>query len=352
MTLRKPLFPVVLISTLFLFSCNFFNNEKRIIKPVFWELKTLGEIEFISPELEAIIPKDAVIEVIGEGMTWAEGPLWIPEKKWVLCSDVKENRIYKWSEQDGFNVYLEPSGFTGDYTDSRERGSNGLTLDGKGNLVLCQHGNRRVVRMQAPLANPKANFEVLASSFSGWKLNSPNDLIYDSKDNLYFTDPPYGLSEKMMDDPKKEVPFQGVYKLDRLGELILLTDEVSRPNGIAFSQDEKILYVSNTDENNAAWLAFEVQKDGTLGKSEEIMNVTHLIGKEVGFPDGIKVDEQGNIFTAGPGGLWIFNSQYKLLGKIKPGKWVSNCAFNEDFTTLYITADDSLLRVRLNNTKV
>ena len=309
--------------------------------------KTIGSIARIAPEINAIIPKGAKIEVLGEGMVWAEGPLWVPEKQWLLCSDVKENRIHKWSEKDGFQVYLDSSGFTGEETDSREKGSNGLTLDSDGNLVLCQHGNRQVARMKATLDAPKADFEVLADSFDSLRFNSPNDLVYKSNGDLYFTDPPFGLSEELMDDPKKELPYQGVFRLDTEGKLTLLTNQISRPNGLAFSPDEKTLYVANTDGENAAWLAFKVLEDGTLGKMEEIFNVTDLIGKEVGFPDGIKVDNNGNIYTAGPGGLWIFNSEHTLIGKIKPGEWVSNCAFNEDYSTLYITADDYLLRVNL-----
>ena len=313
--------------------------------------KNIGSIERISPELDAIVPSDATIEVLGEGMTWAEGPLWIPEKKWVLCSDVKENRIHVWSEEDGFKIFLEPSGFTGQVTDSRERGSNGLVLDAQGKLVLCQHGNRQVARMKAPLENPKADFEVVANQYQGLRFNSPNDLVFDSKGNLYFTDPPFGLSEALMEDPKKEIPYQGIYRLDTEGKISLLTDKVSRPNGLAFSPDEKLLYVANTDGENAAWYAFEVKEDGSLGAMNEILNVTHLIGKEVGFPDGIKVDQNGNIFTAGPGGLWIFNANHQLIGKIKPGEWVSNCAFDKNYNTLFITADDYLLRVKLDTNK-
>ena len=151
----------------------------------------------------------------------------------------------------------------------------------------------------------------------------------------------------MMNDPNKELPFQGIYKLSVTGEVTLLSDEISRPNGLAFNPDETKLYVANTDGENASWVSFPIKENGSLGTPEEILNVTDLIGKEVGFPDGIKVDDKGNIFTAGPGGLWIFNSDFKLIGKIKPGEWVSNCAFNEDFSTLYITADNTLLRVQL-----
>ena len=309
--------------------------------------QAIGFIERLSEEINTIIPPDAEIEVLADGLVWAEGPLWVDELKCLLLSDVKENKVYKWTEDEGLRPYLEPSGFTGEFTDSRERGSNGLTLDSQGRLVLCQHGDRQVARMTAPLTAPRAQFEVIADRYQGWKFNSPNDLVFHSNGDLYFTDPPYGLSEKLLDDPNKELPFQGVFKVDSQGEVTLLTDQVSRPNGLAFSPDEKTLYVANTDAKNARWLAFEVGENGTLGSMEEILNVTRLIGSETGFPDGIKVDRKGNIFTAGPGGLWIFNKRKELIGKIKPGKWVSNCAFDDTYETLYITAADYLLRVKL-----
>ena len=309
--------------------------------------ETIGHIERLDLEINGIIPKGAKIEVLSDTLKWAEGPLWIPEKKWLLCSDVKQNKIFKWSEQGGMELYLDNSGFQGTNTDSRERGSNGLTLDKESNLVICQHGNRQVVQLNTALENPTNDFKVLASHYNDNRFNSPNDLVFDSKGNLYFTDPPYGLSEAMMEDPNKELPFQGIYRLSKAGELQLLSDKISRPNGLAFNPDETKLYVANTDGDNASWVSFPILENGDLGEAEVILNVTHLIGKEVGFPDGIKVDNKGNIFTAGPGGLWIFNRDFEVIGKIKPGKWVSNCAFNEDYSTLYITADDALLRVQL-----
>ena len=308
---------------------------------------TVGSIERLDSELDNIIPKSAVIEVLGSGMVWAEGPLWIPEKQWVLCSDVKENRIHKWSASEGFTTFLEPSGFTGKETDSREKGSNGLTLDAAGNLVMCHHGDRRVAKLVSSWDKPAPKFETIADKFDGKKFNSPNDLIYDSKGNLYFTDPPFGLSEAMMDDPKKELPFQGIYKYTKDGQLTLLTKEMSRPNGLALSPDEKTLYVSNADMTQAIWMSFPVLADGTLGKGKLFHDATLLAGKEVGVPDGVKVDRHGNIFTAGPGGLWIFNPAGKILGKIRPGEWVSNCNFDDTGKTLYITADDYLMRVKL-----
>jgi gluconolactonase len=183
-------------------------------------------------------------------------------------------------------------------------------------------------------------------NYKGKKFNSPNDLVFDTAGNLYFTDPPYGLSEAMMEDPKKELNYQGIFKYDTQGNVKLLTKEVSRPNGLALSPDEQTMYVANSDGNNPVWYAFQVQEDSLINPNI-IYDATDLIGKEIGFPDGVKVDPQGNIFTAGPGGIWIFSSDHKLLGKIKSEFWASNCNFDADFSTLYITADDNLLRVKL-----
>ena len=212
---------------------------------------------------------------------------------------------------------------------------------------MCHHGDRRVVEYTGDFKNPKPSFKTIVGDYKGKKFNSPNDLIYDRNGNLFFTDPPFGLSEAMMDDPKKELPFQGIYKYTPDGELLLLSKEMSRPNGLALSPDETTLYVSNTDPNQAVWMAFPITADGMLGTGKILHDATHLIGKEVGFPDGIKVDQNGNIFTAGPGGLWIFDPNGKVLGKIKPDEWVSNCNFDETGKVLFITADDNLLRVKL-----
>ena len=169
----------------------------------------IGTIERLHADLDEVIPIDAKIEKIATGLTWAEGPLWVEEHQMLLCSDVKMDKIYKWTEKEGLSVFVEPSGFTGEYTDSREKGSNGLTLNALGELVMCQHGNRQIAKMDATLTDPKSKFQPVIDNYEGKKFNSPNDLIYDSKGNLYFTDPPYGLSEEMMNDPKKELDFQG-----------------------------------------------------------------------------------------------------------------------------------------------
>ena len=308
--------------------------------------ENVGTIEVLDDKLNDIISSDAVIERIATGLTWAEGPLWVSSENMLLCSDVKKDKIYKWTEKDGLSVYIEPSGFTGDTTNSREQGSNGLVLNHKGELVLCQHGNRQIAKMDAPLSEPKPIFKSIVDNYQGKRFNSPNDLIFDSKGNLYFTDPPFGLSEAMMDDPNKELQFQGIFKYTTQGELILMNNEVTRPNGLALSNDETKMYVANTDGTQAQWLEYTLEED-TLSNKKVIYDATHLIGKEVGFPDGVKVDNKGNIFTAGPGGIWIFSEDHNLLGKIRPGYWSSNCNFNNDFSILYITADDHVLRVKL-----
>ncbi len=338
----KYYFLVIILITLYTCSKPESKSTQSMVSPY----PTLGSIERIDSAINAVIPPDAQIEQIAEGLTWSEGPLWIEQHQMLLFSDVVKNRIYRWTANEGLAVYLEPSGFTGDTTDSREKGSNGLILNPDGQLVLCQHGNRQVARMESSLDAPQPQFQTVVDNYRGKRFNSPNDLIYDSKGNLYFTDPPFGLSEAMMEDPKKELPFQGVYRYDTQGKLILLTASMSRPNGVALSKDEKTLYVANADPEQAVWYAFDIEGD-TLVNERIIYDATDLVGTALGLPDGVDVDDRGNIFTAGPGGIWIFTEDFKLLGKIKTKYWMTNCAFDTDYATLYITADDHVLRLRL-----
>ncbi len=296
--------------------------------------------------MESIIKPDAKIEILAEGFDWSEGPLWLPERQSVLLSDIPPNKVFEWSDARGLQLYLTPSGYTGETARGGEVGSNGLILDAAGRLVLCQHGDRRMARMNAPLDNPKPEFTTLADAYEGQKLNSPNDAVYRSNGDLYFTDPPYGL-EKNMKDPSKEIPFQGVYRLTADGKVHLLTKELSRPNGIAFSPDERTLYVANSDSDSAIWMAYDVTEDGNVANGRVFFDATALAKKERGLPDGMKVTREGNIFATGPGGILIFNSSGKHLGTIKTGQATSNCAFNEDESALYITADMYLLRVKL-----
>ena len=305
-----------------------------------------GSIEVVDQKLETILDVKAPIEVLAEGYSWSEGPLWLPDQQTLIFSDVPKNTIYSWSEEKGANTYLTPSGFTGEKFEGSEPGSNGLTLNNQGELVLCQHGNRTVSVMKADLSDPKPEYEYLAETYEGKRFNSPNDLIYDRAGNLYFTDPPYGLPGRM-EDPGKEIDFQGVYRVSQDGVLTLLTDELTRPNGLALSPDEKTLYVANSDPERAIWMAYELDDTGSIQSKKVFYDVTDWVPKVAGLPDGLKIDEQGNLFATGPGGVWILSPEGKHLGTIKTGEATANCAFNEDKSVLYMTADSYLLRLKL-----
>jgi gluconolactonase len=308
--------------------------------------RTTGAIERLDAGLDKLILPAAPIEVIAEGFDWSEGPLWLPEQNKLIFSDIPPNKIYQWSETDGLSLYLTPSGYTGEQQRGGEVGANGLALDKQGRLVLCQHGDRRMARMEAPLPEPKPTFVTLAGAYEGKRLNSPNDAVYKSNGDLYFTDPPYGL-EKNMDDPAKELPFQGVYRVTPDGTVHLLTKELSRPNGIAFSPDEKILYVANSDPERAIWMAYDVQPNGNITNGRVFFDATARVSKEKGLPDGLKVNREGYLFATGPGGVLIFDANAKHLGTIRTGEATSNCAFGPEERTLYMTADDYLMRVKL-----
>lgn len=298
-------------------------------------------IERLDPALDVLLATDAVVEKLAEGFNWAEGPVWAPDQGALLFSDVPENRVYRWQDGAGISVFLEPSGFTGSVYNGRERGSNGLTLDAKGRLVLCQHGNRQVAR----LAADGKSFETIADKFDGKRFSSPNDLCYDKAGNLFFTDPPYGLPS----DVKQETDFHGVYRLATDGRLTVVSRDLERPNGIALSPDEKTLYVANSHGPNPIIMAFALAPDGTVGPGRVFWNSTELVQrtKRRGGMDGMKVDAAGNLWATGPGGILILSPAGKHLGTILTGRATANCTFGDgDHRTLYITADDTLLRVR------
>lgn len=307
---------------------------------------TTGSIERLDSALDEIIAPNTQIEVLAEGHDWTEGPLWITEGNYLLFSDIPPNSLFKWSEKEGESLYLKPSGYTGNAHRGGEVGSNGLALNAQGRLVMCQHGDRRMAEMDAPLSAPQAKFQTLADRYEGKRFNSPNDLVFHSNGELYFTDPPYGL-EQNMDDPAKELDFQGVYRVSKDGKVTLLTKEVTRPNGIAFSPDEKTLYVASSDPERAVWWAFPVMDDGTLDKGKVFFDATQWVGERKGLPDGMKVDRQGHLFATGPGGVSIFSPKGRHLGTIQTGQATSNCAFGGDGSTLYMTADDYLMRIQL-----
>jgi gluconolactonase len=307
--------------------------------------RTIG-IERLDPAIDALISPDAVIEILAEGFGWAEGPVWIEDGGYVLFSDVPTNRVYHWKEGEGARVWLEPSGYTGDASRGGEPGSNGLLLDSEGQLVLCQHGDRRVARLDAPMTAPAPLFITLADRYDGKRLSSPNDAVFDSRGALFFTDPPYGLPEGP-GDPPREIPFSGVYRLGVDGEVTLLTDELSRPNGIALSPDEKTLYVSNSDPDRAIWMAYDVLPSGRIENGRVFFDATERVTEARGLPDGLGVDEVGNLFATGPGGVLVLSPDGRHLGTIRTTRATANVAFDRDRAALYITADDYLLRVRL-----
>jgi len=293
-----------------------------------------------------VIPENAQIEILAGGFDWTEGPLWLPSENKLIFSDIPQNSIFEWTEKEGIKLWLKPSGYTGKTERGGEVGSNGLLLSPAGELVLCQHGDRRMARMISSISNPIAEFETLSDNYNGKKLNSPNDAVFSKTGELYFTDPPYGL-EFNMDDPKKELDFQGVFKVDKNGKTILLIKELSRPNGIAFSPDGKKLYVANSDPENAIWMVYDVNEKGLLENGKILFNVTDKNTAINGNPDGMKVHKNGWIFACGPRGVWIFTPEGQHLGTIMTGEKTANCTFNEDYSVLYITADDYLLRLKL-----
>lgn len=348
--MRLTLFVLVAV----LFGCNSQNdtnqqNSTSEIKASSY--KTLGSIERIAPEIDEIIDPDAKLEVLAEGFAWSEGPVWVPQGNYLLFSDIPNNSVIKWKEGDSTTLYLKPSGFTGESSESEEPGSNGLVLDRDGSLILCQHGDRCIARMDASLSEPEPKFVTIVDSYEGKRLNSPNDLVYLSDGGLYFTDPPYGLPGGA-DSPAKELDFQGVYRFDAEDStLTLLTRELSRPNGIGFSPDGKTLYVANSDPEKAIWMAYDVKDDGSIENGRVFYDATEQAKTEKGLPDGMTVHMDGYVFATGPGGVWVFKPDGTHLGTIKTGEATANCTFNGDQTALYITADMYLLRLKLKPDK-
>ena len=326
--------------------CN--NNPEKKEQPLEEKYKIPGSIESFDSSLNTIISPTARPEIIADGFEWSEGPLWIEKQNMLLFSDVPMNTVYKWTEEKGKEIYLKPSGFSGTSTDSKEPGSNGLLFDTEGNLVLCQHGNRQVARMDAPLDKPEAKYISIADKYKGKRFSSPNDAVYNSEGELFFTDPPYGLPSQNDSDAAKEIPYNGVYKVKKNGEVILLTDTITRPNGIAFLPGEKKLIVACSDPDKPNWYVFDINGDSaTNGKIFYSAAGSDKALK--GLPDGFKVDRNGNVFATGPGGVWIFNSDGKPLGKIKLDESSSNVALSPDEKTIYITNDMYVLRVKMRD---
>ncbi|MEO9894636.1 SMP-30/gluconolactonase/LRE family protein [Aurantibacter sp.] len=305
------------------------------------------KIEILDNTALSLIDANAEIKVIGEGFNWTEGTLYIEEGDYLLFSDIPSNTVYKIDAKGDKSVFLQPSGYLGQNSYGDEPGSNGLLLNENRELILLQHGERQVVKMKSDLNNPKAEYTVITNNYKGKRFNSPNDGVFDRAGNLYFTDPPYGLPKKM-EDPAKELDFQGVYCLLHSGELLLL-DKLSRPNGITLSPDESKLYVAVSDPEHAVWYQYDVTDIGTVANKKLLYDVTHLIGKEgqQGLPDGMKTHSSGNLFATGPGGVFIINPKGKPIARIHTGQATANCAFSSDEKRLFLAADDYVLEVTL-----
>jgi gluconolactonase len=302
---------------------------------------TTPHIRSMDPRFDRLVPPDASIEKIAEGFTWVEGPLWHKWGGYLLFSDIPANSVYKWKPGEGVRLLLKPSGYTGTSPFSgREPGSNGLALDVDGRLVLCQHGDRQVARL-----DDDGRFITLADRYREYRFNSPNDLVFKSNGDLYFTDPAFGLPQGF-DDPEK-APVQGVYRLSKDGAVTRLIADLKAPNGIAFSPDEKILYISDVDPDRAGWLAYDVKDDGTVGNGRVLFDATPWARRPFFGPDGFKVDRTGNIFGSRPGGVSVIAPDGTLLGTIETGGLTSNVAWGEDGHSLFITASDTVYRIRL-----
>jgi gluconolactonase len=301
---------------------------------------TLGKVVRLDPRIDKLIPVDAKIEVLSSGFDWSEGPVWIKNGSFLLFSDIPRNSVMKWKEGEGISVWLKPSGYTGQEPYGREPGSNGLAVDAQGRLISCEHGDRRISRLE-----PSGGKRTLADNYMGKRLNSPNDLVVRSNGDIYFSDPPYGLP-KGWDDPRRELDFCGVYLLSTDGKLTLLTNELVRPNGIALSPDEKTLYVAQSDGKRPIWMAFPVKPDGTVDAGRVFADASDMIGKLPGGPDGMKVDKAGNLWVTAPGGVHVYSPDGKRLGWIETNERTANCAWGDDGSTLYMTADMYLCRIR------
>jgi gluconolactonase len=323
------------LATLLLAGCSSAPTPTATAPPA--EPPAIGSIVRLDPAFDALVAKDAKIEKLAGGFTFIEGPVWRPSGA-VWFSDVVGNVVRQWTTDGKVTEILKPGGYDGNSLPAGGYiGPNGMVADKDGAVLLCQHGNRRIVRIDKDM-----KVTTLVDKFEGKKLSSPNDLVFHSDGSLYFTDPPYGLP-KADDDPAKEIKFNGVYRLNK-GKVQVLVKDLTRPNGIAFSPDYKILYVANSDEAKKIWMKYDVAANGTVSNGKVFADVT--AEKEPGVPDGMKVDSLGNIWSSGPGGVWVFSPEGKHLGTIKTPETPANCGWGDDGKSLYITATTGLYRIK------
>ncbi len=303
-----------------------------------------GSVEFLDPRMEAFFDRDTKIEVLAKGFTWAEGPVWVSKLNGVVFTDVPNNKAYLWTEEDGLSLFLSPSGMTNHAPHSTDGGANGLTLDNEGNLILCQHGNRAISKLKN-WGFDVPDYEILVDHFEGKWLNSPNDLVINQANEIFFTDPPYGLKDQDQ-DAIKELDFNGVYKWSKNEGLVLLDKSLSRPNGIALSNDEKTMYIGNSNSKHSIIAAFDVE-NGLLKNKRIFFDGSLLAQTRRGLFDGLKVHSSGVIFATGPGGILVLDVSGTHLGTIMPGKSTANCVFDAEEGYLYLTSTDILARIKI-----
>ncbi|GLU44679.1 SMP-30/gluconolactonase/LRE family protein [Allomuricauda sp. NBRC 101325] len=308
----------------------------------FSQQQTTGNLVALDNAFFDYVDKGAKIEVLADGFIWSEGPVWVKESGYLLFSDAPQNTIFKWKDAEGISSFLKPSGYTGILPYSNEPGSNGLIINNDGELVACEHGDRRISRM--PLT--QGGKVTVADTWEGKRFNSPNDIVQASNGTYYFTDPPYGLP-KQQDDASREIEEFGVYKIDPDGNVTMVVSNLSRPNGVALSPDEKKLYVNQSDSNAPYIMAYTIQSDGTLDKGHIFFDASELQNEGlIGSLDGIKIAVDGTIFSTGPSGILVITPKGKLLGRIETGQRTANCTWGNDGSVLYMTAHNYLMRIQ------
>ena len=335
---------IILFISFLIISCNTNNTNQENYTRL-----TRGNVQIFDESAKIFVNEDSRIELLADSLFLSEGPLWIESQNSLLFTQVASNKVFKWNENDGLSVYLDPSGYTGIVPAEPDGlvGSNGMVLNSNGDLILAQHGDRRVAKL-IDWDNETPEFETLAGRYNDKLFNSPNDLVYADNGDLYFTDPPYGFGlEKLLTSELKEQPVNGVYKLTKTGEVVLLVEDILLPNGIAISNDNKTLYVNSSDVEYPIITKFDITENG-LENREIFFDGTELIKSSEGWFDGLKVHSSGNIFSTGPGGVLILTPEGKHLATIGTTSNALNCAFGNNEEYLYITAFDYLARVKLN----
>lgn len=312
---------------------------------------SVGQVQRLTPAMDKLVSPGTVIERLTEDkFSWSEGPVWVPGGNYVVFSDVPENTAWKWSEAAGLEVFMKPSALVdGQELDPSNQGTNGLMMSLEGKLLMADHGSRSLFEVDLQTMEKK----VLAGHFEGKRFNSPNDLAVSRvrwPQAVFFTDPPYGLKGQD-DSPLKELEFNGVYRLDSSGEVVLLDDTMARPNGIVLSPDEKTMYVANSQKGNSVWMAFDLDDDGNVKDGSLLFASAQKWADEgaKGLPDGMAIDVEGNLWATGPGGVFVIDPRGKIIGLIETGTAAANCAFGgEDGSTLYITSHKFLARIKTN----